>query len=135
MLKIKEMYQKLSRDEEIIFQIKTKKIFNNVINQMKEIFDKWDFIFIEDYLDYKNTYFILGMWRDGMFELRTSKKDNFEHQIHILADYKESPIEEHKHLQQINDLIDIMDKYRNSFIKKRLTLNENFNLVKSRRNR
>lgn len=129
MLKIKQMYQKLARDEEIIFQIKTKKIFDKVINEMKEIFDKWDYIFIEDYLDYKNTYFILGMWRDGMFKLRTSKKADFEHQIYILADYKESPIEEHKHLQQINDLINIMDKYRNYFIKKKLTFNKNFDLV------
>jgi len=128
MLKIKDMYNKLSRDEEIIFQIKNKNIFIKVVNEMKEIIDKWDWIFIEEYLDYKNTYFIIGMWRDGMFELRHSKLDD-EHNVHILADYKESPINEHKHLQQIDKLINIMDKYRLYFVKKRLKLDENFDLV------
>ena len=87
------------------------------------------FIFIEDLLNYKDTYFILGHWRDGMFRLQSSKEYYYEHEIYILADYKESPIEEHKHLQQIDDLIEIMDKYRKYFVKKRLTYDEDFNLV------
>lgn len=129
MLKIKELYEKLSFDEEIIFQVKNKKIFEKIINEMKNIFNKWEFIFVEDLLNYKDTYFILGHWRDGMFKLQPSKEKDYEHEIYILADYKESPFEEHKHLQQIDDLIEIMDKYRNYFIKKRLTFDEHFNLV------
>ena len=129
MLKIKELYEKLSYDEEIVFQVKNKKTFDKVINEMKNIFDKWQFIFIEDLLSYKDTYFILGHWRDGMFKLQPSKGHDFEHEIYILADYKEIPIEEYKHLRQIDDLIEIMDKYRNCFIKKRLTFDKNFDLV------
>ena len=129
MLKIKELYEKLSFDEEIVFQVKNKKMFDKIINEMKDIFNRWDFIFIEDLLNYKNTYFILGHWRDGMFRLQLSKEQDYQHQIYILADYKENPIEENKHLQQIDDLIEIMDKYRTYFIKKRLTYDEHFNLV------
>ena len=129
MLNIKDMYEKLSFDEEIVFQVKNKKIFEQIIKEMKNIFNKWDFIFIEDLLNYKDTYFILGDWRDGMFNLMVSKDRDYDHQIYILADYKESPIEEHKHLQQIDNLIEIMDKYRKYFIKKRLTYDEHFNLV------
>lgn len=129
MLKIKELYDKLSFDEEVVFQVKQQLIFNVIIDEMKNVFGKWDFAFIEDYLNYKNTYFILGHWRDGMFNLMVSKDRDYNHQIYILADYKESPIEEHKHLQQIDNLIEIMDKYRKYFVKKRLTYDEHFNLV------
>lgn len=130
MLKIKDMYQNLKRDDEIIFQVKTKKMFDKIIQEMKLIFDKWDFMFIEDYLNYKTTYFIIGKWRDGMFKIKTSKKNDFEHELYILADYKESPINERKHLKQINDLIKIMDKYRIFFVKKKLMFDNEFNLVK-----
>lgn len=129
MLKIKDMYQNLKRDDEIIFQVKTKKMFDKIIQEMKLIFDKWDFIFIENYLNYKTTYFIVGKWRDGMFKIKTSKKNDFEHELYILADYKESPINEKKHLKQINDLINIMDKYRIFFVKKKLTFDNEFNLI------
>lgn len=131
-MKIKEMYEKLSRDEEITFQVKTKKAFDEIIKKMKRIFDEWDFMFVEDYLDYKNTYFILGMWRDGMFELRPCKEWEVEHRIHILADYKETPVEEVRHLKQIDSLIEIMDEHRTDFIKKRLYLDKDFNLVKDK---
>lgn len=130
MLKIEELYEKLLFDEEIVFQVKNKEIFEQIINEMKNIFDKWQFMCIKDLLNYKDTYFILGHWRDGMFKLQLSKENDYEHEIYILADYKESPIEELKHLQQIDDLIEIMDKYRKYFVKKRLTYDEHFNLVK-----
>lgn len=129
-MKIKDMYEKLSRDEEIIFQVKTKKAFDEVIKKMKHIFDKGTFVFVEDYLDYKNTYFILGAWRDGMFELRTSKEGTNKHCIYILADYKERPVDEVRHLHQIDSLIEIMDEHRKDFVKKRLHIDEDFNLVK-----
>lgn len=127
---IKDMYEKLSRDDEIIFQVKTKKAFNIIIKKMKRIFDEWDFIFVEDYLDYKNTYFILGAWRDGMFELRTSREWTSEHCIHILADYKERPCDEVRHLHQIDSLIEIMDEHRKDFVKKRMYMTREFDLVK-----
>ena len=126
---IKEMYEKLSRDDEIIFQVKTKKAFDEVIKKMRCIFDKFDFILVEDYLNYKNTYFILGAWRDGMFELRTSRKWDYEHRIQILADYKERPVDEVKHLRQIDSLIEIMDEHRKDFVKKKLHMNREFDLV------
>lgn len=128
-MKIREMYEKLSRDEEIIFQVKTKKAFDKIIKKMKRIFDKWDFICVEDYLDYKDTYFILGMWRDGMFELRCGRGWNEEHSIHILADYKERPTDEVHHLHQIDSLIDIMDEHRTDFVKKKMRLDKEFDLV------
>lgn len=129
-MKIRDMYEKLSRDEEIIFQVKTKKAFGEIIGKMIRIFDKWDFIWVEDYLDYKNTYFILGKWRDGMFELRPCKEWDCEHSIHILADYKEMPCDEVRHLHQIDSLIEIMDEHRTDLVKKRLYMDEHFNLVK-----
>lgn len=130
MKKIKEMYEKLSRDEEIVFQVKTKKAFNEIIEKMRWVFDRWAFTWVQDSLDYKNTYFILGMWRDGMFQLRTSREDDHNHQIHIVADYKEWPYEELKHLRQIDRLIEIMDEHRTDFVKKRLHMDRNFDLVK-----
>jgi hypothetical protein len=130
MKKIREMYEKLSRDEEIVFQVKTKKAFDEIIEKMRWVFDDWAFTWVQDSLGYKNTYFILGMWRDGMFQLRTSREDDHNHQIHIVADYKERPYEEIKHLRQIDKLIDIMDEHRTDFVKKRLHMDRNFDLVK-----
>lgn len=129
-MKIRDMYKKLSRDEEIIFQVKTKKAFNKIIKKMRRILDEWDFVFGDDYLDYKNTYFIIGMWRHGMFEIRGSREWDHERNIQVLADYKEMPCDEVMHLRQIDFLIDIMDEHRTDFVKKRLYMDEHFNLVK-----
>ena len=127
---IKEMYEKLPREDEIIFQVKTKKAFDIIIKKMKRIFDEWDFICVEDYLNYKNTYFVLGAWRDGMFQLRTSKEWDDNHEIYILADYKERPTDEVYHLHQIDSLIEIMDEHRKDFVKKRMYMTREFDLVK-----
>lgn len=129
MLKIKDMYEHLLYDETICFQVKNKKAFVKIINEMKKKVDKWDFMFIEDELNYENTYFLIGMWRGGMFEIRLGKESGND-DLHICADYKEAPLDMKKHLNQIESLINIMDKYRESFVKKRLYLDKNLNLVK-----
>ena len=126
MLKIKEIYSKILHDEEIVFQVKSNSSFNKIIAEMKAIFNKYDFMSIEDYLNYKDTYFILGNWRDGMFTLKIGKINDYDKEIEILADYKENPIYEQKHLEQINSLIKIMDKYRKYFVKKRLYFDKKF---------
>lgn len=128
-MKIRKEYNKLKFDETIVYQCKNKKIFEKIINEMSKVFEKWDFMFIKDELNYKKSYFLLGMWRDGMFEIMPYdyKSDN---DLYILADYKESSIEEQKHLQQIDDLIKIMDKYSQYLVKKRMILNSDFCLVK-----
>lgn len=131
-MSIKEKYDKLKFDEELFYQVKNKKNFDKVINEMKKVFDDWDFMFIKDDLNYKNTYFIIGHWRDGMFELRNGvikdyKETNY---IHILADYKESPIEEVKHLNQIEYLINVMEKYKDCFVNKKMCFDKNFNIIK-----
>ena len=132
MKKIKELYDKLPTDEEIVFQVKYKKAFEKVIKEIKNIIDdKWEWAFIEHNLNYKDTYFILGNWRNGMFELRNGTYNVGEEQIHILSDYKEMPIEMKKHFDQIENIIQVMDKYREYFIQKKLTFNEEFNLVKT----
>lgn len=129
MLKIEQIYNQLPSEEEVIFQVKTKKTFIEIIHEMRKVVKEWDWIWVEDSLDYKSTYFILGNWRGGMFELRNKKGWDCDERIHILADYKEMPIEYQEHLKQINELIKIMDKYRNNIIKKRLKFDCEFNIV------
>lgn len=131
MNKIRDKYNKLNSDETIIYQCNSKKTFDEVINKIKKIVDRYEFNLIKDELDYKTTYFLLGMWRDGMFEIRTSKKWASD-SVYILADYKEPYFEEKKHLEQIDNIIDILDSYDKYFTKKRLFVNYDLDLEEKR---
>lgn len=133
MLKIKDIYNKLGYDKEAVFQIKNKITFNKIIKELIPIFkrDRFsdNYCFLEDCINYKNAYFILGAWRNGMFKLRVGRKHDTDHEIYILADTKENPMSNAKHVEQIEDIINILDKYRKFVIKKRLMFDDEFDLV------
>ena len=135
MLAIKTIYGKLERESEVIFQIKNKRTFDKVIKLLKPIFEKDRdsdmFIFLEDDITYKNAYFVLGKWRDGMFKLRIDRSgNNYDHEIYILADHKEGLMANARHSEQIDDIIKILDKYRKDIVIKRLMFNEDFDIVR-----
>ena len=91
--------------------------------------DEWDWGYDDESLDYKNMYFILAKWRGGMFELRNGKKRDAEEKVHIFADYKEMPMQYQRHLDKIDEIIKIMDKYRKDIIVKKLKFDFNFDIV------
>ena len=132
MKSIEKQYNELGHDEELFFQAKTKSDLISILKQMDNYFDRFDkFDNDFDRVTLKDTWFILGNWRGGMFELKIFSHDGWDdYEIHILADYKESPIQFNTHLEQIEGLISIMDKNKNKLIKKRVMFNDNFHIVK-----
>ena len=130
---INQIYKKLGHDEEVVFQTKNKNIFDKIIKELIPIFkrsrDSDNYIFLEDIINYRNAYFILGAWRDGMFQLSVGKEWTIDYRVKILADHKESPMDNYKHRNQIEDIIKILDKYRAHIVKKKLSFDKDFNLV------
>lgn len=134
MKSIKNCYENLKSEETIFFQIKNKKKLIKFIDKINKIVGTWNEIYYEyDKVKTKNYYFILGKWRDGMFNLR--QRDTDEHECHILADTKEHPWDNLKHQKQIAEIINLMDKDRQCFIQKRVEFDNNFNIVKKTRKR
>lgn len=128
MKKIKKLYEELPDEEEIFFQIKNKKIYDKILDELeKQLNDNW--LWIDWFKNYpvKDTYFILGNWRGGMFGIRNFKTDI---KVHICADYKEPPLDFKKHLEQIETAIKLFDNYRRYIRISRVHFDEQHNIVR-----
>lgn len=128
MKKIKKLYEELPDEEEIFFQIKNKKMYDKILDELqKQLNDEK--LWIDRFKNYpvNNTYFVLGNWRDGMFEIRNSKTDI---DVHICADYKEPPLLLSRHLNQIEAAIKVFDNYRRYIRISRVHFNSNFDIVR-----
>ena len=62
-----------------------------------------------------------------MFQI---KSFNTDIDVHVLADYKESPIDFNRHKEQINQTIKLLDKYRRYIRISRVHFDNNFNIVR-----
>ena len=126
MKKIKKLYKELPGEEEIFFQIKNKKMYDKILDELQNQLDgKWIDWFKE--FPVNDTYFILGNWRGGMFQIQNSKTDI---NVYILADYNESPIRFNNHLKQIETAIKVFDNYRRYIRISRVHFNSNFDIVR-----
>lgn len=129
MKKINKLYKELPDEEEIFFQIKNKKMYDKILDELqKQLNDSW--LWIDWFKEYpvNNTYFILGNWRGGMFGIRNSKTDI---EVHICANYKEPPLDLKKHLEQIEIAIKVFDNYRRYIRISRVCFDEHYNIVRN----
>lgn len=131
MLKIKDIYKSLDYEKEVFFQAKNKSAFLNIMSEIEKIIenDLYNCMgkYIKETFSYKDVYFMVGHWRNGIFKVITP---NDEFEIDILSDTKESPYEQVKHSEMINKCIDILDEYRNDIKKSRVKYDDNYNIVK-----
>ena len=131
---IKELYDNLECEETMFFQAKSKKHLIELIRELNDVFDTFDKVNHLENIKVKNTWFVLGNWRDGMFRLYLFDYwDNYEDEdVYILADTKKSPLDNLKHQEQIQSTIKVLDKYRKYLTQKMVCYDDNFNIVRKK---
>ena len=126
MKKIQYLYNQLEADEEFFMQIKNKKVYNKILDELQKIHSRKWCDWFKQY-PVNSTYLILGNWRGGMFQI---KSFNTDIEVYILADYKESPIDFNRHIDQINQTVRLLYKYRRYIRISRVHFDNNFNIVR-----
>lgn len=127
MKKIKKLYKELPDEEEIFFQVKNKKMYDKILDELQKQLDKNWVDWFKNY-PVKDTYFILGNWRGGMFQIQNSNTDI---DVHICANHKEPPLEFLRHLNQIEAAIKVFDNYRRYIRISRVHFDEHYNIVRN----
>ncbi len=126
MKKIKKLYEELPDEEEMFFQIKNKKMYDKILDELQKQLDKEWIDWFKNY-SVKDTYFILGNWRGGMFQIQNSKTDI---DVYICASDKEPPLMFKRHLEQIETAIKVFDNHRRYIRISRVHFNSNFDIVR-----
>ena len=112
---IREIYNSLKeRDETVIFQVKTRKALNNILDELEEV-DKWTSWDIYKIIPLKDVYLFIGSWRlgnVGLFPYHCIDCYGEYRFDDFLVDWKSPPSMQYSQKIKFDKVIDIFDKYR-----------------------
>ena len=124
---IREIYNSLKeRDETVIFQVKTRKTLNKILEELEEV-DKWIWWDTYKKIPVKNVYLFVGKWRlgsAGIFPYHCIDCYGEYRFDDFLVDWKSTPSMQYDPKRNLDKVIDIFDKYREDIKISRKTYEE-----------
>mgnify|MGYP003435150548 FL=1 len=124
---IREIYNSLKeRDETVIFQVKTRKTLNKILEELEEV-DEWIWWDTYKKIPVKNVYLFVGKWRlgsVGIFPYHCIDCYGGYRFDDFLVDWKSTPSMQYDQKRNLDKVIDIFDKYREDIKISRKTYEE-----------
>ena len=128
MKSIREIYNSLKEaDETVIFQVKSRKALDKMLEDLKKQIDKYVWWDIYKKTPIKNVYLFVGKWRMGSAGIFPYKQKDIYKEYrcdNVCVDWKSSPTMQWEQERTLNKFIDIFDKYRKDIRVSRKTYEE-----------